>query len=569
MIADLITSVSFNETTRVICPFCLPERKKKNIKDMTLTRKPDGAVVYNCHHCSANGSVQPERQERKGRQLSAVPNPQILSNQLSADHYKFLASRGISKETADNAKLFSARKWFNKLGKETEAIGFPYYRNGALVAAKYRSIEGKDFTQEMGGAHDFFGIENIKKGEPIIIVEGEMDYLTGVQVGLNNVLSVPSGAPVKVADGRVLPSEDKKFAFVWNAREILESAPYVVLATDQDPPGQALAEELARRIGKDKCRIAKFDKKDLNEVHTSSDPSTSYDSNPIKDIIDSAQPYPISGLSDPETYRERINDLFKQGTGKGMSTGYKSLDEIYTVAPGQLTVVTGYPSSGKSNFVDQIMVNLAKQHDWKFAICSFENQPDIHITRLMEIYTCKRFFDGRDRMHESERDKAFKWVQDHFLFIDSNGEEPSTLDSILERARGSVKRMGVRGMVIDPYNYIDMDKKSTTETEAISDMLTRVRKFCMANDVHTWFVAHPAKMSRSGNDQPRPDGMSISGSMAWWAKADCGVTVHRGQGAIVEVAVWKCRYRWVGTQGETQLLYNKTAGVYTENMDAF
>jgi twinkle protein len=129
--------------------------------------------------------------------------------------------------------------------------------------------------------------------------------------------------------------------------------------------------------------------------------------------------------------------------------------------------------------------------------------------------------------------------------------------------------MGVRGMVIDPYNYIDMSRKDTAETEAISNMLTKVRKFCMAHEVHCWFVAHPAKMTRSGNDQPRPDGMSISGSMAWWAKTDCGVTVHRGQGAVVEIAVWKCRYRWIGSQGETSLLYNKTAGIYTENLDAF
>jgi twinkle protein len=232
-------------------------------------------------------------------------------------------------------------------------------------------------------------------------------------------------------------------------------------------------------------------------------------------------------------------------------------------------VVTGYPSSGKSNFVDQLMVNLARANDWKFCICSFENQPETHIVRLMEIYTGMRFHDGRDRMGEQLRDQAFKWVNDHFIFMDTNGEEPSTLDSILERARASVKRMGVRGMVIDPYNYIDMSRKDTAETEAISNMLTKVRKFCMAHDVHCWFVAHPAKMTRSGNDQPRPDGMSISGSMAWWAKTDCGITVHRGQGAVVEIAVWKCRYRWIGTQGETSLLYNKTAGVYTENLDAF
>jgi len=385
------------------------------------------------------------------------------------------------------------------------------------------------------------------------------------------VVSVPSGAPIKVADGKVLPSEDKRFSYVWNARGIIDAAPYVILATDQDVPGQALAEELARRIGKDKCRLAKFDRKDLNEVLLNDDPSRLIDdpSREIRDILDKATAYPISGLSNATTFESRLNDLFAKGTGKGASTGFASVDSVYTVAPGQLTVVTGYPSSGKSNFVDQIAVNLARKSSWKFAICSFENQPEIHISRLMEIFLGKRFFDGKDRMTTDERDYAFKWVNEHFLFIDTNGEEPSTLDSILERSRAAVKRMGVRGLIIDPYNYIELPRDNVTETDAISRMLTKVQAFCKTHDVHTWFVAHPAKITRTGVDQPRPDGMAISGSMAWWAKTDCGLTVHRAVGPEVQIAVWKCRYRWVGQQGETTLLYNKTAGTYSEQVDKF
>jgi len=565
MSADLIAQFHFDQTARVVCPFCTPERRKQKSKDMTLTRKPDGAVVYFCHHCLENGSVQPQKQEIT---LSAVPSKVITSNKLEERHYAYLQSRGISKATADKMGLFAADKWFARLDKKSDAIGFPYYRDGALVSAKYRSFPEKDFTQDSGGAHDFFALDKVEKGKPLIIVEGEIDCLTLIEAGVENVVSVPSGAPIKVADGKVLPSEDKRFSYVWNAREIIDAAPYIVLATDQDAPGQALAEELARRIGKEKCRVAKFNKKDLNEVFLSDDDPTRTPGEIIADIIADAHPYPIAGLTDPSAYADRLNDLYAKGTGKGFSTGYSSVDTIYTVAPGQLTVVTGYPSSGKSNFVDQLMINLARTHDWKFAICSFENQPEIHISRLMEIYTKKRFFDGRGRMNEQERDQAFKFVQDHFLFIDNNGEEPSTLDSILERARIGVKRMGIRGLVIDPYNYIDLNKTNSTETEAISNMLTKVQRFCKANDVHTWFVAHPSKINRSGVEQPRPDGMAISGSMAWWAKADCGITVHRLE-EYVEIAVWKSRYRWVGTQGETTLLYNKVSGTYEEQIDKF
>jgi twinkle protein len=561
MIAELIDTTHFGDSARVICPYCTPERKKQNLKDMTLTRKDDGAVIYHCHHCYENGIVPP----RKEVKLSVV-QPFKSTTHLTNAHYEWLMSRGISKATADKLGLSAAEKFFHKAKKVTQSIAFPYYRGGVLIATKYRSIEVKDFTQDMGGAHDFFNIDNVKAGEPIIIVEGEMDVLSAVEAGLNNVISVPSGAPQKLTEAK---GDEKRFAFIQNARTVIDKAPYIVIATDQDQSGQVLAEELARRIGKDKCRLAKFSKKDFNEVLTDDDPTLDdHPSNILKQIIDAAEPYPITGIARAAQFSERLNDLYSAGTGKGCSTGYDSVDNIYTVAPSQLTVVTGYPSSGKSNFVDQLMVNLGRSDDWKFAICSFENQPEIHISRLMEIYTKKRFFDGKERMSTSERDEAFKWVQDHFVFIETNGDEPSTLDSILDRATTAVTKLGVRGLVIDPYNYIEMSKSGQTETEAISSMLTRVQKFCKQHAIHTWFVAHPSKINRSGVDQPRPDGMSISGSMAWWAKTDCGITVHRGDGCV-EIAVWKCRYRWVGTQGETSLLYNKVSGTYEENLDNF
>lgn len=529
---------------------------------MVITRKDD-AWVYHCHHCGESGNVPFQtRTNYVERKLSVVPKPNITQSSLEDAHYAFLLKRGISRETTDKMKLFAAEKWFQRLGRNAPAIGFPYYRNGSITAAKYRSIEDKDFTQDAGGAHDFFGIDQVVPDKPIVIVEGEIDALTCIECGIENVVSVPSGAPMKVVDGKVTASEDKKFSFVWNAHEILSKAPYIIIATDNDSPGQALAEELARRIGKHKCRLTKFDRKDLNEVLLEDGQER------VREIIDAAEPYPVEGLSSASKFYDRVNDLWTKGTGKGVSTGYSTLDQIYTVAPGQLTVVTGYPSNGKSNFVDQLMVNLAKQHDWKFAVCSFENQPEVHITRFMEIAEGKRFFEGSHRMTDEEKDRAFKWVTDHFLFMDSETVEPATIESILDRAQAAVARLGIRGMVIDPYNYIDMKNRGDSETGAISDMLTRVQAFAKAFGVHVWFVAHPSKVSRTGSDLPRPDGMSIAGSMAWWAKADCGLTVHRAE-LGVEVAVWKCRYRWVGTQGETLLAYDKVTGTYNENVDTF
>jgi twinkle protein len=548
-------------STRIACPDCSYERKKTNEKDLAIHETHDGWKYY-CHHCMSSGFVPFQKtNHRRTERTNVIPMRTLDTTKLQTQHYDFLKTRGISERIADEMKLFPAEKFFQRLEKKTDAIGFPYFRNGQFVSAKYRSIESKDFTQDAGGAQDFFGIDKIDLSLPVIIVEGEIDALTLLECGLKNVLSVPSGAPMKVSDGKVDASEDKKFAFVWNAVDVLNQVPYVTIATDTDTAGQALAEELARRIGKDKCRIAHFEYKDLNEAFLAKGKDV------VLEIIEKAEPYPVAGLSSASKFADRLNDLWGKGTGKGLSTGYSNVDEIYTIAQGQLTIVTGYPSCGKSNFVDQLMINLAKAHDWKFGLCSFENQPEVHISRLMEIYKEKRFFDGSNRMTDADKDDAFKFVEEHFLFLDSEGAEPATIDSILERAKIAVVRMGIRGLVIDPYNYIE-NKGGQAEHEFISGMLTRIQAFAKAYGVHIWFVAHPSKITRSGMDLPRPDGMAISGSMAWWAKADCGITIHRTKDHGVELAVWKCRYRWIGTQGETTLGYNKVTGTYFEQ-DAF
>jgi twinkle protein len=556
-VEQLVSSLHVPDSIRVACPECSHERKKYNQKDFDITAKADG-WKYHCFHCHIGGFVPFSKTTTYRRaESNVIPMRTLDTTKLQAQHYDFLKTRGISERTADEMQLFPAEKYFQRLEKKTDAIGFPYFRNGQFVSAKYRSIESKDFTQDAGGAQDFFGIDKIDLSLPVIIVEGEIDALTLLECGLKNVLSVPSGAPMKVSDGKVDASEDKKFAFVWNAVDVLNQVPYVTIATDTDTAGQALAEELARRIGKDKCRIAHFAYKDLNEAFLAKGKDV------VLEIIEKAEPYPVAGLSSASKFADRLNDLWGKGTGKGLSTGYSNVDEIYTVAQGQLTIVTGYPSCGKSNFVDQLMINLAKAHDWKFGLCSFENQPEIHISRLMEIYKEKRFFDGTNRMTDADRDDAFKFVEEHFLFLDSEGAEPATIDSILERAKIAVVRMGIRGLVIDPYNYIE-NKGGQAEHEFISGMLTRIQAFAKAYGVHIWFVAHPSKITRSGMDLPRPDGMAISGSMAWWAKADCGITIHRTKDHGVELAVWKCRYRWIGTQGETTLGYNKVTGTYFE-----
>lgn len=492
--------------------------------------------------------------------MSTMVQP-VPEAKLSEAAISYLKERGISEAVAQDASLYSIKRYVQKVGGETECIAFPYIRNGGVVNVKYRSIAQKGFSQEVNGEQIFYLVDDLEAGEPIVIVEGEIDALTCREVGLKNVVSVPSGAPIKVSEGRVDPTEDRKFSFVWDAHELLNKAGHVVLAADGDIAGTALKEELARRIGKARCRVVDYPEgcKDLNDV------LLKHGKQAVIDAVNGAQAYPIDGLFDAAKYADQVEDLYLKGFGCGESVGYTNVDELYTVVQGQVTIVTGYPSSGKSNFVDQIMMNLAMMKDWKFAICSFENPPPLHIAKLCELHLRKPFFAGlTPRMTPEEKAKAMEFLNEHFVFLDSQNTD-NTIESILDRAQSAVQRLGIRGLVIDPYNFINLERDGT-ETDAISKMLTKVQAFAKSAGIHVWFVAHPAKMLRQGDDMPVPDGMSVAGSMAWWAKADCGITVHRQEGVNVLIKVWKCRWRWVGKVGETTLQYDKVTGTYYQDI---
>ena len=42
------------------------------------------------------------------------------------------------------------------------------------------------------------------------------------------------------------------------------------------------------------------------------------------------------------------------------------------MVPGELTIVSGVPNSGKSEWLDALAVNLAEMHDWRIAFASME-----------------------------------------------------------------------------------------------------------------------------------------------------------------------------------------------------
>ena len=164
-------------------------------------------------------------------------------------------------------------------------------------------------------------------------------------------------------------------------------------------------------------------------------------------------------------------------------------------------------------------------------------------------------------MTKAELEGTLPFINTHFKFLSQDDGRKASLDSIIERVKTAVFRWGIQGAVIDPYNYIARPKSVESETQWIDDMLTQLRLLAQCHGIHLWFIAHPTKlvMDAEGN-YPPPRGYSISGSAAWYAKADFGLTLHRDpkQPGVVRFINWKTRFDWLGKEGEASLLYSDT-----------
>jgi len=126
----------------------------------------------------------------------------------------------------------------------------------------------------------------------------------------------------------------------------------------------------------------------------------------------------------------------------------------------------------------------------------------------------------------------------------------------------------IRGLVIDPYNEIEHRRPpNMTETEYVSQLLGKVKRFAQNHGVHVWIVAHPAKIRREGNSLPVPTLYDISGSANWANKADLGIVVHRDPETgptRTDIYIRKVRFKSVGKIGAASLRWDRATGRYAE-----
>ncbi len=243
------------------------------------------------------------------------------------------------------------------------------------------------------------------------------------------------------------------------------------------------------------------------------------------------------------------------------STGYPSLDPYIRFAKRYLAIITGYPSSGKSEWLDGALVNLSLSHQWKILYFSPENFPiQEHVAKLAEKLVGKPV-----RQFTAQNEKtALDFLNMHFAWIDL---EYPTIDEIFAWAQQRKETLGLDCLVIDPWNGIRHERSGLREDEYLMEVLTRLLNFARRENVFLAIVAHPKNPSKD-KDGKFPDCTlyDISGGAMWRNKADYGIVIHRPNMAIhrLEVGVSKLKQKWMGSVGRIPLDYDQKSGRFKD-----
>jgi twinkle protein len=463
---------------------------------------------------------------------------------LHPKHAAWIESRGISAELAQKFGLETV----TREGKAWLAV--PYVERGLVVNHKYRLISEKRHMMDEGAPLTLWNHDCLleQTDKPVVICEGEWDAMTALSLGWRAV-SVPNGAPAQASDN---PAEAKRYDFLWRARTILNEIKSFILATDDDPAGHALRQDLIAMLGAERCSFVTYgrDCKDLNDT------LQTYGIESVAEVLNKAKPVPVQGLF-------RLLDFPAPSYREEIPLGVPGLCDMVSIVPGTLTVLTGWAGQGKTSLTVAVVADLLRRNV-PVVLGTFETLPRPILERKLRAALIGCNEHSIPVTHMAETDAL---INRHLSIIAQMvGEDQElTLEEVLDLARVAVLRDGAKVLILDPWNEIEHKRRpDESETEYAGRAIRAIKHFMRTYNVAVWIVAHPSKPT-DGNVKHLPGLYSISGSAQWANKADYGLVYSRRDKTsnLCEVHVTKVRMGLPGREGKVELAYDWRISAFT------
>ncbi len=419
-------------------------------------------------------------------------------------------------------------------------IAFEYRKNGVCRYLQVKR-EGKDeegnrtktFHIEPKGAALFFWNDDCLN-EPLppdgtlTIAEGAEDAMSWRVIGATHVVSVPNGTPDRPGEGDVDPAEDHRFGYLWvHGERGLELDPRVnrykrfIIASDDDKAGRVLRDELALRLGRDRCWWLAYPEgcKDSNEVLI----KNGFDG--MVALLGGARPIVPSTLVKFSDIPEVERPVY--------STGWPKVDPFLQLTRPELLIITGAPGSGKSQYALSLFANMAWHHKLPGAILQFED--DVERNRK-DLIGFAQSAMGADFFDDEGKRRASAWVDRMFRTIappehidDDEADEDQNLAWLKRGIIEAATRHACKWVLIDPWNEVEhMFGRGETEAVYLNRALRQVKRLGRRLQIIIGIVVHPDKASAQ-KDIDTLSLYDIAGGAVWKNKADHGIVCWREQ----------------------------------------
>lgn len=502
------TTIKNDELFFKLCPYCNPKPTRDNLKSFSINLKT-GQFKCLRASCGVQGNMitlskdfnfslgnetdeyyQPKKQYKKfnKREKPIEPKPEAI---------KYLESRGISEQVAKEYEITVQTK-------NPNILVFPFYdEKGMLQFIKYRKTDydkSKDKNKEwceLNCKPILFGMKQCKNFKRLIITEGQIDSLSVATAGIDNAVSVPTGA--------------KGFTWVpycWNWVNQFEE---IVVFGDLENGHMTLLDDLSRRFKKKIKHVQEEDYKgckDANEI------LQKYGKEQVRRCVENAVVIPIKRVKQLADVK-RV-DIFKLPK---LKTGIKQLDRLlYGGLPfAGVTLISGKTGKGKSVLASQIVINAVAQGYICFAYSGelvdyqFQSIMDFQIAGSQHIFEYQNEWGiSNYNISDTNKNMISNWYRDKLWLYDNSIIDDDEQESLVKVVENVIMQYGVQVILLDNLmTAIDLEDVSGNDKyERQGLFVKKLVRLATRYNVLILLVAHKRKNNFSTNENDEISGSS-------------------------------------------------------------
>ena len=418
---------------------------------------------------------------------------------------EYLASRGISE---DIVKRYSITTQI----KNPSVVVFPFYdENNVMQFVKYRNTspgaKPKEFS-EKDTKPILFGMVQCVDFGTVVITEGQIDSLSLAECGINNAVSVPTGA--------------RGFTWYRHCSEWLAKFKDIIVFGDNEKGKITLVDELQARVSQ-KIRVVRVQdylgEKDANAI------LQKYGKDAVVSAVKNAEVIKLKNIKDlSEVKSVDINSLPK------IKTNMPEIDRVIGgLYYGQVILLSGQRGNGKSTFMSQMVVEAIEQdcnvfvYSGELADYHFKRWIDFQIAGPDNVITShNEYGDEVYSISDANIELINKWYKGKAYIYDNNyiPDNERELESLVVTVEKAIQQYDVKLICIDNLmTAIEPDNNDLYRQQ--SKFVGDLKKIAMKYNVVIILVAHPRK------SKEKFDNDDVSGSADITNKVDVVMSYGR------------------------------------------